>query len=268
MGNDKRQRQKENRQRKLETQRKAEGRDNLRQRILVGLGFAAVAALAIFWLSQGGDDNETVAAGDQTDTTEQVTTTTAPEVPIGALECPAEDGSSEQMLAFEAAPQMCIDVTKTYTAEMVTSLGPITIELDATKAPNTVNNFVFLSRYHYYDGATFHRVIGDFMIQGGDPVGDPRGTGGPGYKFNDELPEAGEYEVGSIAMANSGTNTNGSQFFIVTGDSGVDLQPLYSLFGMVTDGMDTVEAIEASETDDGDAPLEDVVIESVTITES
>ncbi len=268
--NDKRQRQKENRNKKLQAQRKAETRDNLRQRIIVGIAFAAVAAVAVFLLSRGGDDPDTTAAafGDGTDVSVVSTTTTVPPVPVSDIECPAVDGSSTQILAFDAAPPMCIDVAKTYTAEMVTNQGTITIELDAAKAPNTVNNFVFLSRYHFYDGSTFHRVISDFMIQGGDAVGDPRGTGNPGYAFNDELPAEGEYEVGSIAMANSGSNTQGSQFFIITGQSGVDLQPLYSLFGKVTSGMDAVDAIEAIEIGGSDAPLNDVIIESVTITES
>ncbi|MEZ5340737.1 MAG: peptidylprolyl isomerase [Acidimicrobiales bacterium] len=267
MGTEKRQRQKENRQKKREQQAKIETRDNLRQRILVGIGFAALAALGIFFLSRGGDDPTTAAASSAT-TILGATTTTQPAVPVSDIECPAADGSSAQTLAFDAAPPMCIDVTKTYTAEMVTSEGTVTIELDATKAPNTVNNFVFLSRYHYYDGARFHRVINDFMIQGGDPVGNPAGTGNPGYRFNDELPAQGDYQVGSIAMANSGANTNGSQFFIVTGAAGVNLPPQYSLFGQVTEGLDVVKTIEAVETDDGDAPLTDVVIESVTISES
>lgn len=268
--NDKRQRQKENRNKKLAAQRKVETRDNLRQRVIVGIGFAAVAAIAIFLLSRGGDDpaDTTAAFGDQTDVSVVATTTTAPAVPLSDIECPAEDGSSAQVLAFDAAPPMCIDASKTYTAEMVTNQGTITIELDAAKAPNTVNNFVFLSRYHFYDGSTFHRVISDFMIQGGDAVGEPRGTGNPGYRFNDELPAEGEYEIGSIAMANSGENTQGSQFFIITGDSGVNLQPAYTLFGKVTEGMDAVTAIEATEVNESDAPLTDVIIESVTITET
>lgn len=268
--NDKRQRQKENRQKKLAAERKAESRDNLRQRVLIGLAFGAVAAVAVFTLSRGGDDaDDTVAAsGDNTEVTQEAPTTTAPEVPISDIECPAEDGSSAQILAFDAAPPVCIDVTKTYTAEMATNQGTITIELDAARAPSTVNNFVFLSRYHFYDGVAFHRVISDMMIQGGDAVGDPVGTGDPGYLFNDELPAEGEYEVGSLAMANSGPNRQGSQFFIVTGQSGVGLPPLYSLFGTVTEGLDVVTAINAVETDDSDAPLEDVIIESVTITES
>jgi peptidylprolyl isomerase len=126
---------------------------------------------------------------------------------------------------------MCIDPTKRYSAEIVTSLGALTVALDAAAAPKTVNNFVFLARYHYYDGVIFHRIIRGFMCQGGDPTGT--GRGGPGYRFDDELPQPGRYEIGSLAMANAGPNTNGSQFFIVSGQSGVRLPPQYSLFGKV-----------------------------------
>src|SRR5438045_6836725 len=126
---------------------------------------------------------------------------------------------------------MCIGATHPYTAKIDTSKGTMTIALDAAAAPKTVNNFVVLSRYHYYDGVIFHRVIPGFMCQGGDPQGT--GTGGPGYKFEDELPAPGRYELGSIAMANAGPNTNGSQFFIVSGPDGVRLPPLHSLFGKV-----------------------------------
>uniref|UniRef100_A0AC61U8R6 Peptidylprolyl isomerase n=2 Tax=Janibacter limosus TaxID=53458 RepID=A0AC61U8R6_9MICO len=160
---------------------------------------------------------------------------------------------------------MCIDPKKAYTATIATDEGDVTVKLDAKKAPTTVNNFVVLARYKYYDGLTFHRVIRGFMAQGGDPVGD--GSGGPGYQFKDELPKAGEYEVGSIAMANAGPDTNGSQFFIVTGDAGVGLPPSYSLFGKVTRGMEAVTAIE-DDGSMGDGPPRAIhTIKSVTITE-
>jgi cyclophilin family peptidyl-prolyl cis-trans isomerase len=164
---------------------------------------------------------------------------------------------------------MCIDPNKTYTAALQTSQGPITLALDPKAAPNTVNNFVVLARYHFYDGLIFHRVVPDFVIQGGDPQGT--GSGGPGYMFPDELPKAGGYKTGSLAMANSGPNTNGSQFFIVVSDNGAkQLQPLYSLFGQVSGGMDTVNKIAAlgvANSTNG-APKEKVTIDSVTITES
>jgi cyclophilin family peptidyl-prolyl cis-trans isomerase len=161
---------------------------------------------------------------------------------------------------------MVIDPAKRYTAEIDTSIGSMTVALDAAAAPATVNNFVFLARYHYYDGVIFHRIIRGFMCQGGDPTGT--GRGGPGYKFADELPKPGRYEIGSLAMANAGPNTNGSQFFIVSGPSGVGLPPQYSLFGKVVKGLDVVAAMEGVDTDRGDRPKKDVVINSVTITEA
>jgi len=160
---------------------------------------------------------------------------------------------------------MVIDPTKQYQAEVATSKGTMTIVLDAVGAPKTVNNFVFLARWHYYDGIVFHRIIPGFMLQGGDPEGS--GRGGPGYRFDDELPAPGRYEIGSLAMANAGPNTNGSQFFIVSGPDGTSLPPSYSLFGKVVGGLDVVKAIEAVGSRSG-APSEEVVIESVTITES
>lgn len=180
-------------------------------------------------------------------------------------ECPAADGSSPKQQRFDAAPPMCIDPAKQYTALMKTTKGDMTIALDPIAAPKTVNNFVFLARYHYYDGVFFHRVIPGFVLQGGDPEGT--GRGGPGYRFADELPKRGRYELGSLAMANAGPDTNGSQFFVICGPSGVALDPNYSLFGKVIKGMDVVTAIEGIGTRSG-TPTERVVIESVTITES
>src|SRR6202140_5127102 len=142
---------------------------------------------------------------------------------------------------------MCIDVDKRYTAEVVTNLGSMTISLDPVAAPFTVNNFVVLARYHYFDGVIFHRIIKGFMCQGGDPTGT--GRGGPGYRFADELPKPGRYEIGSVAMANAGPNTNGSQFFIVSGPSGVRLPPSYSLFGKVVKGLEVVSQMESVDTD-------------------
>jgi cyclophilin family peptidyl-prolyl cis-trans isomerase len=141
----------------------------------------------------------------------------------------------------------------------------MTIVLDPAGAPKTVNNFVFLARYHYFEDIFFHRVIPGFVLQGGDPRGS--GTGGPGYKFEDELPQAGRYELGSLAMANAGPNTNGSQFFIISGPQGMRLPPQYSLFGKVVSGLDVVAAIDGIGTSSG-TPKERVVIQSVTITET
>jgi cyclophilin family peptidyl-prolyl cis-trans isomerase len=180
--------------------------------------------------------------------------------------CPNVDGTSPRTTSFDAAPPMCIDTTKRYTATIATSMGEIVVALDAQGAPATVNSFVFLARYHFYDGLTFHRVIQGFVLQGGCPLGT--GTGGPGYRFDDELPKPGRYEIGSLAMANAGPNTNGSQFFIISGPSGVSLPPAYALFGKVVKGLDVVDAIEKVETGRGDKPVVDVVIESITITEA
>jgi cyclophilin family peptidyl-prolyl cis-trans isomerase len=179
--------------------------------------------------------------------------------------CPAADGSSPQQREFDGPPPMCIDPAKRYTATMVTSKGTLTIALDPIAAPVTVNSFVFLARYHFFDGIVFHRIIPGFVLQGGDPTGT--GRGGPGYRFADELPQPGRYEVGSLAMANAGPNTNGSQFFVISGPAGVRLPPQYALFGKVVAGLDVVTAIDAIGTSSG-TPKESVTIESVTISES
>ena len=178
---------------------------------------------------------------------------------------PNADGSSPKRQSFPSEPPMIIDPAKTYTAEMVTSKGTLSIVLDPLAAPKTVNNFVFLARWHYFDGIVFHRVIPGFVLQGGDPTGT--GTGGPGYRFDDELPKPGRYELGSLAMANAGPNTNGSQFFVISGPDGVRLPPLYSLFGKVVGGLDVVAAINDIGSRSG-TPSERVIIESVTISES
>jgi cyclophilin family peptidyl-prolyl cis-trans isomerase len=136
-------------------------------------------------------------------------------------------------------PAMTIDPNATYAAAIETSEGTITAELFNKDAPNTVNNFVFLAREGYYDGVIFHRVINGFMIQTGDPTGT--GRGGPGYQFADE-PVTRRYTRGTLAMANAGPNTNGSQFFIVHGDD-VGLPPNYTIFGQVTAGMDVLDRL-------------------------
>ena len=158
--------------------------------------------------------------------------------------CPNPDGSSPKTQSFDGQPSMCIDPSKRYTALLSTSLGDMAIALDAAGAPLTVNNFVFLARYHYYEGVIFHRIIKGFMCQGGDPTGT--GTGGPGYRFADELPKPGRYQVGSVAMANAGPNTNGSQFFLISGAQGVRLPPQYSLFGQIVTGLDVLEGMQLS----------------------
>jgi cyclophilin family peptidyl-prolyl cis-trans isomerase len=158
---------------------------------------------------------------------------------------------------------MGIDTSKRYTATMDTSMGTMVIALDAINAPLTVNNFVFLALNHYYEGVIFHRIINGFMCQGGDPTGT--GTGGPGYRFNDEAVKQ-RYQLGSIAMANAGPNTNGSQFFLISGASGVGLPPQYNHFGQIVKGLEVLDAMQAVQTARGDRPLTDVVINKVTIT--
>ena len=147
-------------------------------------------------------------------------------------------------------------------ATLHTNHGAIAVELFDDDAPKTVENFRKLAGDGFYDGVVFHRVIPDFMIQGGDPTGT--GTGGPGYTFEDEI---NEHQVvrGALAMANAGPNTNGSQFFVVTAEATPWLDGKHTVFGRVTDGMDVVDAISATETDANDKPREAVVIERVEL---
>ena len=176
-------------------------------------------------------------------------------------ECPAPDGSSPRQTSFSGTPHMCIDPSKSYTATMETSIGTMVIYLDAAGAPNTVNNFVFLARYHYYDSLIFHRIINGFMCQGGCPEGS--GRGGPGYRFADELPAPGRYEVGSIAMANAGPDTNGSQFFITFAPT-PHLTGNHTVFGALTAGDDVLSAIDlrdpASPSSRGEVILETRIV--------
>jgi peptidyl-prolyl cis-trans isomerase B (cyclophilin B) len=291
VGTAKRERQKAGRQARLEAQ-EAENASAKRKRLIIRGAILLVVFLAGAFLVSlvfGSDDDDdtavsagttaassdtTAASSDTTaasaETTSGSTVTTATTIPGGTITgetpCPPADGSAERIVSFEQAPPMCIDPAKTYTAEVKTNFGDFTIEFDAEKAPNTVNNFVVLSRYHYYDGVSCHRVVPNFVIQCGDPEGT--GGGGPGYTFDDELPEEGEYVLGSLAMANSGPNTNGSQFFVISGPDGTQLPPQYSLFGQVTEGLDTtIETIAALGQPD-ETPSEPVQILSVTITES
>jgi cyclophilin family peptidyl-prolyl cis-trans isomerase len=141
-------------------------------------------------------------------------------------------------------PEYQIDGSKIYRATIDTDRGTIVMDLDPQLAANTVNNFVGLARQGYYDGLTFHRVVPDFVIQGGCPQGT--GTGGPGYQFRDE-PVKGEYTLGAVAMANAGPNTNGSQFFITIDDCTRKLSKDYNLFGYVVDGMDVATGIQVGD---------------------
>jgi cyclophilin family peptidyl-prolyl cis-trans isomerase len=237
---------------------------------VVALGLSVFAVALISVMDRGSEPEEQTAAE--------------------AEACPSPDDAPEVTAEqYDDPPQMQIDPDATYVATMDTTCGEIVIELDAAGTPVATNNFVFLAREGYYDGIGFHRVIPDFMIQGGDPEGT--GTGGPGYEFEDELGPAeeefgrirdqlteqmdeevdpemvpGGYPRGVVAMANSGPDTNGSQFFITHGDPAVLPGPDYTLFGEVIDGMDVVDRIAAGETD-GDQAIEPVRIRGIEIDE-
>jgi cyclophilin family peptidyl-prolyl cis-trans isomerase len=142
---------------------------------------------------------------------------------------------------WSSPPAMQISTSKQYQAVVHTNYGDFTIDLFAKDSPHTVNNFVFLAKHHFYKNDKFFRIIKSFMIQTGDPSNN--GTGGPGYRFNDELPPKHPYQTGIVAMANAGPNTNGSQFFICTANDTQALQPLYTQFGQVVKGMSVVEKI-------------------------
>jgi cyclophilin family peptidyl-prolyl cis-trans isomerase len=156
---------------------------------------------------------------------------------------------------------------RTYDATIETNQGTLHIRLRNDIAPITVNNFVTLARFHYFDTTTCHRAIKDFVVQCGDPTGT--GSGGPGYEFADEVDKIEDYQIGSVAMANAGPDTNGSQFFIITGPDGVRLPPLYTLFGQVDDAdLDIVKDLDAlASTEDG-PPIEPIDIVAVAIDES
>jgi cyclophilin family peptidyl-prolyl cis-trans isomerase len=263
---EKRMRQREGRQARQEELRRAQKQKQMRRRSIIGAVLVLAVIGAIILTSRGGNKKSKVSTTATTATTVAgATTTTGPPI-TGDTPCPNADGSSPRVVKFAKAPPTCIDASKTYTATIETDIGTMKATLDAKAAPNTVNNFVVLARYHYFDGITFHRVVPGFVLQGGDPQGT--GSGGPGYQFNDELPQAGQYKVGSLAMANSGPNTNGSQFFVIVGDQGVALPPKYSLFGQVTDGIDVAHKIEADGAADPNPPKVIHKMTKVTITES
>lgn len=180
----------------------------------------------------------------------------------------SSSASSRSQTEEKGPPAMQIDASKTYTAVLNTTEGTVKIELNAKATPVTVNNFVALARKGFYNNTIFHRVIKGFMIQGGDPQGN--GTGGPGYRFKDE-PFEGEYTRGTIAMANAGPNTNGSQFFIMHQDV-TQLPKNYVIFGHVTEGMDTVDKIASAPVEDNgmgeeSKPVNPVQVKTVEIIE-
>jgi len=199
-------------------------------------------------------------------TTELLERAAAPATPNNLAVQNSESGKLSRQ--FSAPPPMQINTNTTYIANIQTTKGAMTVELFASDAPTTVNNFIFLAQSGFYNGLKFHRVIEDFMIQTGDPKGD--GTGGPGYRFADE-PVIRSYNKGILAMANAGPNTNGSQFFVVHG-SQLNLPPRYTIFGNVTDGIPTIDAIaqspvQASSNGEISYPVDQILITGIDITE-
>lgn len=235
-------------------------KDNL---IIVAILIAGVVLTGGILLALRGSGDDNKVAQDNSDLSLTIPQT-AESPTTQAVFNNKKDMSTKQ---YSSPPAMTIDTSKNYSAVLTTSKGNITINLFASETPITVNNFVFLSREGFYDNTRFHRIIKGFMIQGGDPEGN--GTGGPGYKFEDE-PVTRDYDKGIVAMANSGPNTNGSQFFIM--HANYPLPKDYVIFGQVTDeaSLAVVDAIadtpvKPSLSGENSVPTEDVIIQSVSI---
>jgi len=279
VGTEKRERQKANKaRREQELARQAARSRTTRIGLLVAGAVVAVFILVFVagrFIDDGDDTDDTLVTEQEqaeptptdtpTDSAAPVEEEPAAEASVG---CPPIEGSDEQIQEFDGPPPMCLDPDVSYSAKITTTAGEVTAELDQEQAPNTVNNFVFLARYNYFDDTPCHRVINGFVTQCGDPTAT--GQGGPGYDFADELPEAGEYAIGSLAMANSGPDTNGSQFFIISGERGAELPPLYNLFGaIVDDDLAVVEEMDArGSLDESGVASEEIRIVDVEIIES
>ena len=252
--------------RKLHERRIAERKKRQRQRALtMGIASLLIVALAVgLVLVLTGRGKESAAGTTPTPShSAKPTANASPGADCGYTK--KDEATGEK--GAQPLPTFNIDVNKLYMAKIETSMGTFTAALDAKAAPCTVNSFVYLAKRHFYDGLTFHRIIKQFVIQGGDPQGD--GSGGPGYSYNDELNNGLQYNVGSLAMANSGPNTNGSQFFVITGPQGVSLPNQYTNFGAVTSGIKVVLKIGLVKTDSSnDKPLTPVTITKITISET
>lgn len=263
MPNPKRERQRAARQAKRVAAEAARRRAQRRRQVLVVLaGFLAIVAIG-FFISRGGGDGDKVAAGAKTGTT--ISPFSPPRYQAGDAPCPPAGGAEEPTRQFDAPPRKCIKDGVDYQAVIETDVGDVTVDLLEDKAPVAVNNFVFLARYQAYTDIPFHRVIPGFVVQGGD-VQNQAGTGGPGYSIPDELPTPEDYGEGSLAMANSGPDTSGSQFFIAVSDDAakqlvqaVGGSANYTLFGTVTKGMDVVKKIEADGSPGGTPTVEHVI---------
>jgi cyclophilin family peptidyl-prolyl cis-trans isomerase len=245
---------------KLASRRAMERRKKRRQRILAGSVGAAIAVAGIgvglAFMLRG---TPKAAAAKPRPTASS--TPSATSVACGGSKPASASVTKPQ---FQKAPPLTISPKKTYKVTMNTSCGTIQLLLDPKDAPIAVNSFVFLVRKHFYDGLTFHRVVKDFVIQGGDPTGS--GSGGPGYKFKDEVKNKLKYDIGVLAMANSGPNTNGSQFFIVAGTQAKSLPKQYTIFGLVSKGLDVVKLIDSLPTNSQtQKPLATVYIVSMTL---
>lgn len=236
---------------------------NQRGRIIasVVVVFVVLVGLFVYFLARdSGDDSTSGADNAEGGAVEGETTP-----------CPPVEGSPDRVTSFGGPPETCIDpATADYTATFVTSEGTFSAQLDGEAAPNTVNNFVVLARYGYYDGTPIHRVVPDFVIQGGDGDGEPLGSNNLGYTIADELPASSDaYSDYSLAMANAGPNSNGSQFFVVLPGGGERLQPAFSYYGQVTEGTEVVDAIADLGEDGLDGPpTREVTVETVEITET
>jgi cyclophilin family peptidyl-prolyl cis-trans isomerase len=219
---------------------------------MIGSRPLTLALAGVTLLAACGDDSKTTA-------------TTAPVI-VGSGACAPADGSADRVDTFSDAPELCLTIGKQYVAVVETNQGTLRINLRADIAPNTVNSFVNLARYHYFDGTTCHRAIQNFVVQCGDPTAS--GRGGPGYEFADELTNIEPYQIGSLAMANHGPNTNGSQFFIITGDDGALLPPKYTLFGQVEDNdLGMVATLNGMANPKDGPPLQPIDIIKITIEE-
>lgn len=268
MGTDKRARQKANRQKAREARVRKQKLNKVRRRgVIFGIGIP-VLVIALFGVAQIGGGDSTDNEIDAVITTLPTASTLPAEKITGKTPCPKTDGTERHVDTFEQAPPMCIDANKAYTATFDTSEGEVVVELDVDRTPKTVNNFVVLANYKYYDGTPIFRTDPSIdIIQGGGP----NNTSGPGYTIEDEGGKF-TYKEGDLVMArSSGANSGGAQFFFATGPnvSLLDDQGTYVTFGKVTKGLDVLKAImELHQADDsglGGAPSRTVLIKSVTI---
>ena len=252
----KRERQRQNRAEKARQQRREAQIQSVRRRVvqLVVLAVIVAAVVALAILSERSSD-------------ELEFSNTYEELRSFPTACGADAPDPLDPVQFEQPEDQ--NLAGMLTAVIATSCGDITIELDPDSAPDNVNSFVFLAREGFYDGTILHRLVGDFVLQGGDP--DATGLGGPGYSVDDEFPDTDfVYERGTVAVARSAlANSGGSQFFIVTGDEGRVLAPQFSVLGTVTDGFDVIDTIREIEvggpSTEGSTPQETIYIESVTV---